>query len=216
MAFNPCYGFYDKLLAFFRFYHFNFSRHIESSGFSIVFNKLVWKIERFVFEQSDQRFPKRVRWRRASGEVIVYLHDFVAWINLIENKGNILVVRDLFFRIMDCGTVEIGFFKAFFERNCIAHCGQPAVDRAVTYGYKDVAVFPERLKDVDIFLVAASAFDEAHCTAFGEFFDVIDRGFVEIDQLDKFQYPVVNVKKRHVTTETSRERRCGYFRFSHD
>jgi hypothetical protein len=62
------------------------------------------------------------------------------------------------------------------------------------------------LQNVDVFLVAAAAFDDADIAALREPLDVGQRRAVDLDQLHQLDQPLVDVEDRHVAAETPRKR----------
>jgi hypothetical protein len=59
------------------------------------------------------------------------------------------------------------------------------------------------LQDMDVFLVAATAFDDADVAALGEALLVGQGRAVDLDQLHQIDQPFVDVEDRHVAAETT-------------
>ncbi len=65
---------------------------------------------------------------------------------------------------------------------------------------------PELLKHVDIVLVRAAAFHESDIDDAVECLLVVERRYVEIDKIDEFDNPLIDVEERHVAAEAAGER----------
>jgi hypothetical protein len=68
---------------------------------------------------------------------------------------------------------------------------------------------------MDIVLIRAAAFDEADVDEAVERLLVIERRYVEVDEIDQFDDPLVDVEERHVTAEAAGKRAGRQSRFRH-
>ena len=104
---------------------------------------------------------------------------------------------------------RVGFFQAFAQRNRISHRRQTTPDGAFANANENIALASKLFQHFDVFGIAATAFNQAQVTLLGEFFDVIQGRFVELDQFHHFEQLEIGVQHRHVTTETTGQRNGG-------
>jgi hypothetical protein len=114
--------------------------------------------------------------------------------------------------------VEIDGLQAFPEADGVAHRRHAAIDRAGADRDQDPAMLAEFPEFLDVVLVRAAAFDEADIDRPIERLLVIEWRDVEIDEIDQFEDPLVDVEQRHVAAETAGQgagRERGFCRFRH-
>jgi hypothetical protein len=99
--------------------------------------------------------------------------------------------------------VEVNGLQAFPQANGVSHRRDATIDGAGAYRNQDSAMLPEFPKFLDIVLVRAPSFDEADIDRSVERLLVIKWRDVEIDEVDQFKDPLVNVEQRHVAAKAT-------------
>src|SRR5208283_2558256 len=124
-----------------------------------VLEQLIWKLRLFAPEEGFQPLPDHVRRRRATGQEVVDLDEFMRRIDPVEQERQILVARD-HPAILDRWSLEIDFLQAFAQPNQIPHSGDAAVYGTGADRYEDVAMLAKLLEHMDVVLIRAAAFHE--------------------------------------------------------
>ena len=96
---------------------------------------------------------------------------------------------------MHGGPIAVGLVEAFLQGHAVPHAGNVAVAGTAADGNENIAVLAEVPQDLDVFIAGHAALDEADGALAGEFLNIVDRGFVEIDQFDQLQNPVVDIQQ---------------------
>jgi hypothetical protein len=129
----------------------------------------------------------------------------ISWIGCTLSSGRrqLRVVGDL--PADDIRRGQVDFLQAQTEVEMIALRRQAAIDRAGTDGDQHFAVAAKLAQHMHVLGIADAALDEAD-VARPAVLDVGQRRAVEIDALDKFEKPLVNVQQGHVTAEATGQR----------
>src|SRR6185312_13192357 len=107
----------------------------------------------------------RVRW--TTGDEVVHLDHFVAWVDLGGDPGDIRVGRDDGHDTRNRrGRVDVRLRQTVLQLEDIAHRRDAAPDGAGSDGDQDVAVVPEMSQRFDVVLIRNTPLDEADRTSF--------------------------------------------------
>ena len=169
---------------------------------SVILEKFVWKVDWPTLDKRCQSLPDGVSGRRASGKVMVDFDYFVNRIDFIEKDWDFRIVGD--YPVNDCGSVQVRLIQALSDGDPVPESGDSTHDGTIAHGDENRALLPEFPEQMKVIGIRDSSLDEPDI-AFAEFFNVIDRGPVEIDSIDQVEDSVIDVEERHVASETSGE-----------